>query len=131
MLPLGFKELSSLVDSCFDNGVVISREWYVRTIRFEEVLVDMEAWAKGFQSCLQPLHRVLLFRAVETFVVHTGNTENHTHIAALRKEGRFIPKAVEVDVVIESRTLVPRLNDLIETQHQTTSTRGTCCLVAS
>jgi hypothetical protein len=34
-------------------------------------------------------------------------------------------------VVVESRTLFPRLDDLVETQHQITSTRGTACLAAS
>ena len=52
-------------------------------------------------------------------------------IAALGKEGRLIPEAVEVDVVVERSTLFPRLDDLVETQHQTTSTRGICCLAAS
>ena len=77
MVPLRFKELPSLVDSRFDNGVIICCERYVGAVRFEEVLVNMEAWAKGFQRRLQPLHRILLFRAVKTFVVHAGNTENH------------------------------------------------------
>ena len=54
----------------------------------------MEAWAEGFQSGFQPLHRILLFRAVEAFVVHAGNTEHHAHIAALGKKGRLIPEAV-------------------------------------
>src|SRR5438309_2737030 len=105
MVTLRFKELPSLVNSCCDNGVIIGCERYVGAVRFEEVLVNMEAWAKGFQRRLQPLHRILLFRTVETFVVHTGNTENHAQIAALGKEGRLIPEAVEIDVVVQRRTL--------------------------
>ncbi len=54
----------------------------------------MEAWAKRFQCRLQPLHRVLLFRAVKTFVVNARNTEHHADIAALGKEGRLVPEAV-------------------------------------
>ena len=77
MVPLRFKELPSLVNGRFDNGVIICCERYVGAVRFEEVLVNMEAWAKGFQRRLQPLHCILLLRAVKTFVVHTGNTENH------------------------------------------------------
>ena len=77
MVPLRFKELPPLVDRCFDNRVIIFCERYVGAVRFEEVLVNMEAWAKGFQRRLQPLHRILLFRAVKTFVVHAGNAENH------------------------------------------------------
>jgi hypothetical protein len=78
MVPPCCKELPPLVDSCFHNRIVIRRERYVGAVRFEEVLVNMEAWAKGFQRRLQTLHRILLLRAVKTFVVHTGNTENHT-----------------------------------------------------
>jgi len=91
----------------------------------------MKAWTKGFQRRLQPLHRIFLFRAVKTFVVHAGNAENHADITALGEEGRLIPEAIEVDVVVECRTLFPRLDDFIETQHHTTSTRGTCCFAAS
>ena len=131
MVALRFKELPPLLDGRFHNRVVIFGERYVGPVRFEEVLVNVEAGAKRFQRRLQPLHRILLLRAVQTFVVHAGNTENHADIAALGKEGRLIPEAVEVDVVVESRTLFPRLDDLIETQHHTTSTRGTCCFAAS
>jgi type I restriction enzyme R subunit len=52
-------------------------------------------------------------------------------IAAFGKERRLIPEAVEVDVVVQGRTFFPRLDDLVETQHHTTSTRGTCCFAAS
>src|SRR5579863_6067061 len=131
MVPLRFKELPTLVNSCGDNGVIICCERYVGAVRFEEVLVDMEAWAKGFQRRLQPFHRILLLRAVKTFVVHAGNAENHADITALGKEGRLVPEAIEVDVVVQRRTLFPGLDDSIETQHHTTSTRGTCCFAAS
>src|SRR5580700_10782165 len=131
MVTLRFKELPSLVNSRLDNGVIICCEGYVGAVRFEEVLVNMEAWAKGFQRRLQPLHRVLLFRAVKTFVVHAGNAEDHAEITALGKEGRLVPKAIEVDVVVESRTLFPGLDDSIDTQHHATSTRGTCSFAAS
>jgi len=50
--PLRFKEFSSLVNSRFDNGVIIFCERYVGAVRFEEVLVNMEAWAKSFQRRL-------------------------------------------------------------------------------
>jgi hypothetical protein len=73
----------------------------------------MEAWANRFERGLQPLHRVLLLRAVKTFVVHAGNPENHAYITGLGKERRLVPKAVQVDVVVESCTLFPRLDDLI------------------
>src|SRR5579863_10044271 len=131
MVPLRFKELPSLVNSRFDNGVIICSERYVGAVRFEEVLVNMEAWAKRFERCLQSLDRILLLRAVKTLVVHAGNAENHAEITALGKEGRLIPEAVEVDVVVESRTILPGFDDFIETQHHTTSTRGTCCFAAS
>jgi hypothetical protein len=50
---------------------------------------------------------------------------------ALRKKGRFVPEAVEVDVIVEARAVLPGLNDFIESQHHSTATRGTCCLAAS
>ena len=131
MVAFRFKELPPLLDRRFHNRVVIFGERYVGPVRFEEILVNMEAWAEGFQSGFQPLHRILLLRAVKAFVVHAGNTENHADIAALRKKGRLIPEAVEVDVVVETRALFPRLDDLIDSQHHSTSTRGTCCLAAS
>jgi hypothetical protein len=43
MVALCCKELPPLVDSCFHNRIVIRRERYVGALRFEEVLVDMEA----------------------------------------------------------------------------------------
>ena len=49
MVALGFKELSPLIDRCLHDRVVIRCEWDVRAIRFEEVLVDVEAWAKRFE----------------------------------------------------------------------------------
>src|SRR5271168_440442 len=107
MVALGFKELPSLVDSRFDDGVVIRGERYTGTIRFEEVLVNMEAGAKCLERRLQPLHRIFLFGVVKTFVVHARNTQYHAHVAALCKEGRFIPEAVQVDVGVESGTLLP------------------------
>src|SRR6202023_2720371 len=131
MVSFRFKELPSLLNSRFDNGVIICCERDIGSIRFEEVLVNMEAWAKAFQRRLQPLHRILLLRAVKTFVVHAGNAENHADITALGKEGGLVPEGVQVDVVVESRALFPRLDDFIETQHHTTSTRGTCCFAAS
>src|ERR1700684_2288046 len=107
MVPLCFKELPSLVNSRFDNGVVICCERYVGAVRFEEILVNMEAWAKGFQRRLQSLYRILPLRAIKTFVVHTGYAENHADITAFGEEDRLIPEAVEVDVVVQRCTLFP------------------------
>jgi hypothetical protein len=131
MVTLGFKDLPPLIDRCFHNRVVIFCERYVGSVRFEEVLVNMEAWAKRCKRRFQPLPCILLFRMVKTFVVHTRNTENHAWIAAFGKKRRLIREAAEADVVVQRRTLFPRLDDLIETQHYCTSTRGTCCFAAS
>jgi hypothetical protein len=68
---------------------------------------------------------------VKTLVIHAGNTENHPDIATLGEKGRFVPEPIEVDVVIQRRALPPRFDDLIQPQHQGTSTRGTLCLAAS
>src|SRR5208282_4607162 len=131
MVALRLKELASLLDGRCHNWVVIFGERYVGPVRLEEILVNMEAWAKGFQSGFQSLYRIFLFRAVQAFVVHAGNTEHHADIAAFSQEGRFIPEAVEIDVVVETRALFPRFDDLIDSQHHSTSTRGTCCFAAS
>ncbi len=102
MVALRLKELPPLLDGRFHNRVVVLREGYVRPVRLEEILVDVEAGAEGFQRGFQPLDRILLLRAVEAFVVHAGNTEHHAEIAGLGEEGRLIPEPVEVDVVVES-----------------------------
>ena len=49
MVALPFKELSPLIDRCIHDRVVIRCEWDVRAIRLEEILVDVEAWAKRFK----------------------------------------------------------------------------------
>ena len=131
MVALRLKELPPLLDGRFHNRVVIFCERYVGPVRFEEILVNVEAWAEGFQSGFQSFHRIFLLRAVKAFVVHAGNTEHHADIAALCQEGRFIPEAVEVDVVVETRAVLPGLDDFIDSQHHSTSTRGTCCFAAS
>src|ERR1700688_2043693 len=61
MVALRFKELPPLVDSRLHNRVVIRCERYVGAVRFEEVLVNVEAWAKRFECRFQPFHCVLLF----------------------------------------------------------------------
>jgi hypothetical protein len=93
--------------------------------------VNVEAWAKRFERCFHPLHRILLFGAVGTLVVRAGNAEDHSYIAALGEEGRLIPEAVEIYVVVESCALFPRLDDFVETQHHITSARGIRCFAAS
>ena len=49
MVTLGFKELPALIYGGFHNRIVVRCEWYVRAVRFEEVLVNMEPWAKRFE----------------------------------------------------------------------------------
>ena len=131
MVALGLEELPPLVDGGLYNRVVILRKWNLRPVRFEEILIDMEAGAEGFERGFEALDGVLLLRVVKALVVHAGNTEHHAHVAALGEKGSLIPEAVQVDVVVEGRALLPRLDDFIESQHQRTSTRGTCCLAAS
>src|SRR5580704_2616601 len=60
VVTLCFKEPLPLVDRCVHNGVVIRCKRDVRTVRLEEVLVNVETWAKRFKCCLQPLDRILL-----------------------------------------------------------------------
>src|SRR5229473_339971 len=59
MVAFCFKELSPLFDRCCHNRIVIFCEGYIGAVRFEEVLVNVEAWAKRFECRFQPLHCVL------------------------------------------------------------------------
>ena len=43
------------------------------------------------------------------------HAESHAYIAALGQERRLIPEAVKIDVVVQSTTLLSRLDDLVET----------------
>jgi hypothetical protein len=131
LVAFALEELPPLFDGGFNDRVVVPCKRYIGAIRFEEVLVDVKAGAECFERGFQAFDRVLLFRMVKAFVVHAGNAENHAHIATLGEEGRLIPEAVQIDVVVERRALLPRLDDFIESKHQRTSTRGTCCLAAS
>ena len=55
-----------------------------RTIRFEKVLVDVEAGAEGLEGGFQPLHRPFLFGVIQTLVIDSGDAKNDAGIAALR-----------------------------------------------
>ncbi len=74
MVALRLEELPPLVDSGLHDRVVIVGKRDLRPVRFEEILVDMKAWAKGFERGFQPLDCILLFRVVKAFVVDAGNT---------------------------------------------------------
>ena len=130
-VALGLEELPPLVDCRFYNRVVVMREWNLRPVLLEEILIDVEAGAEGLQRRLQPLDRVLLLAVVEAFVVHARNAQHHAHVAALGQKRGLVPESIQVDVVVERSRIFPRLDDLVESQHQTTSTRGTLCLAAS
>jgi hypothetical protein len=67
---------------------------------------------------------------IEAFVVHAREAQHHAHVAALGQEHRLAPEAVQVDMVAESGGFPPWLDDLIESEHQATSTRGTLCSYA-
>src|ERR1019366_4054027 len=53
-VALRLKELSPLLDGRFHNRVVVFREWYVGTVRLEEILVNVEAGARRLQRRIQP-----------------------------------------------------------------------------
>ena len=130
-VALGLKELPPLVDGRFDDWVVVVCEGDLGPVLLEQVLIDVKAGAKGLQRSLQPFDGIFLFRMVEALVVHAGDTQHNAHIAALGKKHCSIPKPIQVDVVVERGSLFPRLDDLIKSQHQITSTRGTLCFAAS
>ena len=60
MVALGLKELPPLVDGRFHDGIVIAGERNLWPVRFEEILIDMEARAEGFERSFQPLDRIFL-----------------------------------------------------------------------
>ena len=130
-VALGLEELPPLFDGCFYNGVIVVGKWDLRPVLLEEILIDMKAGAECLERRLQPLDGVLLLSVVETFVIHACDAQHHAHVAALGQKRCLVPKAIQVDVVVERRRFLPRLDDLVESQHQTTSTRGTLCLAAS
>ena len=103
MVALRFKELPPLVDGGFHNGIVVVGERNLRPVLFEEILVDVEAGAEGFERGFQPLDGILLLRMVKALVVHAGDAQHHPQIAALGQKRRLVPEAVEVDVVVERR----------------------------
>jgi len=74
---------------------------------------------------------ITLADAAADFVVHAGDAEHHAQVAALGEKRRFVPEAIQVDVVAKCGGFLPRLDDFIQTQHQSTSTRGALCLAAS
>jgi hypothetical protein len=117
VVPLGFKELSPLVNGGFHNGVLIRSERNLWSVVFEEILVNVEAGAKSLQRGLQAFDGVLLLRVVKALIVHAGDGQQHPKIAGLRKERRLVPESIEIDVVIESRTLFPRLDGPVEAEH--------------
>src|SRR5205823_664771 len=91
----------------------------------------MEAGAERLERCLQPLHCVLLLGVVEAFVVHAGDAQDDAQIAAFGEKCRLVPEAVQIDVVAKCGCFFPWNDDFVETQHQSTSTRGMLCLPAS
>jgi hypothetical protein len=123
--------LTALVDSGVDQGVAIARERHVGAIGLEEVLIDVEARSERLERSFKTLDRELLSRLVKALEVHAADFEHHPEVAALGEERRLVPKAVEVDVRVERTGLIPRLDDLVESQHHRISTLGTCCLAAS
>jgi hypothetical protein len=117
MVPLGFKELSPLVNGGFHYGVLIRSERDLWPVVFEEILVNVEAGAKCLQCGFQAFDGVLLLRVVKALIVHTGDAQQHPKITGLRKERRLVPESIEVDVVVERRTLFPRLDSPVEAKH--------------
>jgi hypothetical protein len=82
--PVGllFKEPSSLIYRGLYDWIVVAGERNLRAIRFEEILIDMEAGAEGFERRFEALHCVFLFRVVQALVIHAGDVQHHAKVAA-------------------------------------------------
>ena len=89
------------------------------------------ARAELLECRLQPLYGVLLLRVVEAFVVHARYAKHHPEVARFGQKGRLVPETVQVEVIVQRGGVLPRFDDLVDAQHQTTSTRGVLCLAAS
>ena len=83
MIFLSLKEPPPLLDGSFHYRVFVVDERYFGAIGLEEILVDVEAGAKGFEGRFEPFHRIFLGCAVKAFVVYAGHTKNHAHVSTL------------------------------------------------
>jgi hypothetical protein len=54
---------------------------------------------------------------VQTLVIDTANPEHDAKITALGKEHFLIPESVEIDLGVERSRFVPRLENMVDTQH--------------
>ena len=75
------EEAAALVDSGFDNWIVVAGKRNLGPVRFEEILVDVEAGAERLESGLQPLDGIFLLAAVKALVVNALNLQNHAEVA--------------------------------------------------
>jgi hypothetical protein len=116
-VTLGLEEPPPLVDGCFYDRILVVGERDVWSVLLEQILIDMEAGAKRLQRSFQPFDGILLFRVVETLVVHAGDAQHHPHVPAFGQKHTLIPESVQVDVIVKRSGLFPRLDDFVEAQH--------------
>ena len=131
IIVFGPEELPPVIHFGLDDRVLIACERDLWTIRFEQILVDMESRAERFKRSFETLDGILLACAVKTLVIHSRNSEHYTQVSALGQKDRFTPRAEEIDVIVQRSGFFPRLDDLVDTHHERTSTRGRACLAAS
>ena len=60
MVTLGLEELLPLLDGCLYDGIVVAGEGDVWPVRFEEILINMEARPERFEGGFQSFDCVLL-----------------------------------------------------------------------
>ena len=113
MFALRFEEATALVDRSFHNRVFIVGEWDVGSVRFEEVLVDVESGSERFERCFKTLDGIFLLDAVEAFIIDALNLQDDSQVSRLGKKRGVVPKPVKVDVVIESGAFFPWLDDSV------------------
>ena len=78
------EKAAALVDCGFDNWIVVIVERNLGPVRFEEILVDVEAGAERLKRSLQPLDGIFLLGAVQALVVNALNIQNQSEITRLR-----------------------------------------------
>src|ERR1700750_2424466 len=67
-VPFRLEEFASLIDGRLNNRIDIAGKRDLRAVRLEEVLIDVETRAEGFQRGFQPLDRIFLLTMIQAFV---------------------------------------------------------------
>jgi hypothetical protein len=74
--------------------IVVAGERNRGPVRLEEILIDVEAFAEGFERRFEQLHCILLFVVIEAFVVNACDAQHHPEVATLGEKSCLSPEPV-------------------------------------